>query len=397
MSMDQIMATGGEGWGLSEEEWMLKCAVRELVEAEISPRFRECDTEENAEKFYRESMKKLGEAGFLRAWVPEEFGGYGQRLTAALIVTEEVSRGNGALGMHVFLNPFLGTTIARINPVAWAGIGEKVLDGEMLLSGAGCAPEGQANFAEQADIARIEGDFWVLNGEKSFSSGGTIADLILVRGLCDGTQYAWPLKPGTPGLTIVSNPELGASPAYATLQLRDVRIPKTIGGATGACFDRQHPPAPPAGRAFDMGVVAMAIGAAGAAYDETVEYLTNRTSFFKPIASLGIVQYKLVEMKMKLEAARSLMYTAARMVECNHRDACAFVDMAKTYCCDVARHITDDCIPMWGCVGYNPESGISRHHLDAIGYGIGLGTSEQHINSAAYHLGLPKSDNPLVF
>jgi len=129
MSMDQIMATGGEGWGLSEEEWMLKCAVRELVEAEISPRFRECDTEENAEKFYRESMKKLGEAGFLRAWVPEEFGGYGQRLTAALIVTEEVSRGNGALGMHVFLNPFLGTTIARINPVAWAGIGEKVLDG----------------------------------------------------------------------------------------------------------------------------------------------------------------------------------------------------------------------------------------------------------------------------
>jgi len=181
------------------------------------------------------------------------------------------------------------------------------------------------------------------------------------------------------------------------LQLRDVRIPKTIGGATGACFDRQHPPAPPAGRAFDMGVVAMAIGAAGAAYDETVEYLTNRTSFFKPIASLGIVQYKLVEMKMKLEAARSLMYTAARMVECNHRDACAFVDMAKTYCCDVARHITDDCIPMWGCVGYNPESGISRHHLDAIGYGIGLGTSEQHINSAAYHLGLPKSDNPLVF
>lgn len=394
---NNVITTGGEGWGLSEEEWLLKKAVRELVEKEISPRFMENYTEETADKFYKEAMKKLGEAGFLRVWVPEELGGFGQRLTAMLLVTEEVSRGNGALGIHALENPLMGIRLSKAAPEEWAKIGDKVLDGEFILAAASCSPEGQSNYAEQADLGHLEGDEWVLNGEKAFSSGGTFADALWVRGLVDGEQYAWLLYPDTPGLTIHHNPEIGNSPAYASLTLNNVRIPKSFGAPTGGVINRVHQPGPAASKSFDVGVAAMALGAAGAAYDKTVEYLTKRTSFFKPIASYGGIQYKLVDMKTKLEAGHALMFTAARMIENNHKDSHAYADMAKTYCCDISRWITSECIQLHGCVGINPDSGIARHHLDAIGYSIGVGTSEIHNNSAAVYLGLPASDNPIVY
>lgn len=391
------IATSGEGFGLSDEEWLLKQTTRELVEREISPRFKENFSEETADKFYKEAMRKLGEAGLLRVWVPEELGGYGQRLTAMLLVTEEVSRGCGALGIHVLENPLMGVRLSKAAPEEWAKIGEKVLDGEYILAAASCDPAGQSNYAEQAPLGRLEGDEWVLNGEKAFSSGGTFADCLWVRGLVGDEQYAWLLYPDTPGLTIHHNPEVGNSPTYASLTLDNVRIPKSFGAPTGGVKGRVHQPGPAATKSFDVGVAAMALGAAGAAFDKTVEYLSNRTSFFKPIASYGGVQYKLVDMKTKLEAAHALMFTAARMIECNHKDAHLYADMAKSYCCDVSRWITSECVQMHGCVGINPDSGIIRHMLDATGYAIGVGTSEIHNNSAAVYMGLPKSDNPIVY
>lgn len=343
---DNTITTSGEGYGFTDEEWLLKMTARELVEKEIAPRFKENYTEETADAFYREAMRKMGEAGLLRVWVPEELGGYGQRLTALLIVAEEVARGNGALAIHALENPLMGIRLSKAAPEEWKKIGEKVLDGEFILAAASCSPEGQSNYAEQASLGRLEGDEWVLNGEKAFSSGGTFADCIWVRGLVDDEQYAWLVYPDTPGLTIHHNPEIGNSPAYASLTLDNVRLPKSFGAPTGGVKGRVHQPGPAVTKSFDIGVGAMACGAAGAALDKTIDYLSQRTSFFKPIASYGGVQYKLVDMRTKLEAAKSLMYTAARMVENNHKDAHLFADMAKTYCCDTARWITSECIQL---------------------------------------------------
>ena len=113
------IATGGEGWGLSEEEWLLKQNVRELVESEITPYFKDCYEEKTSDPFYRQAMKKLGDAGFLRVGVPESLGGLGMGLNSVLIVTEEVTRGNGAIGIHAMENMLCGTQLAIFCPQAW--------------------------------------------------------------------------------------------------------------------------------------------------------------------------------------------------------------------------------------------------------------------------------------
>lgn len=393
------MTNSGEGWYLSEEEWLLKQNVRELVEKEIAPRFKENKSEETADKFYKEAMKKLGEAGFLRAWGPEKLGCYGMRPTVLGIIAEEVARGNGAIAIHALENPLVGIRMASASPAAWEKHGEDILNGAFILAGATCAPEGQVNYAEQADIATFDEETqeWVLNGEKAFCSGGTFCDYLRIAGLYKGELYQWSMYPNHPGLTIHHNPEVGCSPTSASVTMKNVRIPKEFGGPTGQVKDRVALPGSAMSCLFHTCVGCMAIGSAEAALDKTIEYLKHRTSNFKPIASLGQIQYKLVDMKAKLEAARCLTYTALHMIETNYKDAVLYSHLAKTFTCDTARWITAECVQMHGNVGANPDSGVAQHMMDAVVYGIGTGTSDMHINSAAHEMGLPESDNKIYY
>ncbi len=399
MAEAKPLTSNGEGYWFTDEEWMLKQNVRELVEREISPRFKENYTEETADKFYREAMKQLGEAGFLRVWMPEHLGGYGMRPTALAIVAEEVARGNGALAIHALENPLLGFRMAMAIPEAWEQHGEEILNGGFIFASAMCSPEGQINYPEQADLADFDEETqeWVLNGEKAFCSGGTFADYLTVAGLYKGDQYKWSMAPDTPGLTIHHNPEIGCSPTYASLTLNNVRIPKELGGPTGAVINRKAAPEKPMDLLFPVCVAAMAIGSAEAALDEATEYLKKRTTNFKPVLSLGQIQAKFIDMKAKLEAARCLTYTALHMIETNYIDACAYGHLAKAYTCDTCRWITAECVQLFGNLGANPDSGISRHMMDSIVYAIGTGTSDFHVNSAAMALGYPDCGNPLRF
>ncbi len=397
--MAKELTYNGEGYWFTEEEWLLKQNVRELVEKEIAPRFKENKTEDTADPFYKEALQKLGEAGFLRVWVPESLGGFGMGSVALGIVAEEVARGNGAIAIHALENPLLGARMASATPEAWAKHGEDILDGKFIFASSMCSPEGQVNYPEQADIADFDEETqeWVLNGEKAFCSGGTFCDFLTIVGLYKGNRYRFAVYPNTPGLTIHHNPEIGCSPASASLTMKNVRVPKNMGGPTGDVIDRVAQPESPMSCLFHTCVAAMAIGSAGAALDKTIEYLKHRTSNFKPIASLGQIQYKLVDMKSKLEAARCLTYTTLHMIDTNYKDACLYSHLAKSFTCDTARWITSECVQMHGNVGANPDSGISQHMLDAVVYAIGTGTSDMHINAAAKAMGLPESDNKLSF
>lgn len=395
-----MIKTAGEGWYLTEEEWLLKQNIRDLVEKEISPRFKENYTEETADPFYKEAMKALGDAGFLRIGVSEKLGGLGMRFTSLLILTEEVSRGNGALAIHAMENQLLGAQMAGACPKAWELYGEKILDGDFIFGSSITAPEGNGNMAAWPIFGKQQEDgSWILNGEKAFGSGLTFADYMTVGGLgqmADGSVKVckWAMGPDTPGLTINHNPEVGNSPTYASLVLKDVHIPVGFGGPSLAPNGPDEAQAGAIGyKAFACACGALALGAMSAAYDETVEYLKNRVSMGKKVIEYGAIQAKLVHMKMEMESARSLLYTAARMIETLHKDAPAWADMAKIKCCDTARMVTDECVQMFGCVGINPDTGIIRHHLDAIGFGIGVGTSDLHIPCAAEGLGFPKSDD----
>ncbi len=275
MQMPEIK-TGGEGFGYTEEEWLFRQNLRKFCEEKIDPRFRENFDEEQSKIFYHEAMEQLGEQGFLRVWVPEQFGGFGQRLTYEMILTEEVSRACGGLAINAMENGILGANMARASKAAWEKYGEDILSGKKILAAAMCSPEGQCNYPEQADLGRLEGDEWVLNGEKAYSSGGTLADVLMVAGMVNGTQYRWIMEPGTPGLTVTSNPEMGTTPTYATLTLNNVRIPKGMAGPSNLVFNNKPNVSLPS-RAFPLMVCALSMGSMGAAFDKTVEYLKHRT------------------------------------------------------------------------------------------------------------------------
>lgn len=389
------IATGGEGWGFTEEQWLLRQNVRELVEKEIAPHFKDCYTEETADPFYRKAMKLLGDAGFLRVGVPERLGGLGMGLTSCLIVTEEVARGNGALAIHAMENQLLGAQFAIFTPKAWEDWGEKLMSGEAIYAGAMTAPEGNSNFPGwPKNFGRLEGDEWVLNGEKAFSSGGTFADVIVAKAMCEGELHFFVVPVGTPGLTVHHNPEFGNSPTSASTTYKNVRIPKGYGGPMTVSVDLLSEDLLGFGRKeFGLGCAALAVGAMTAAYDETVAYMSQRESCGKKVLEYGAIQAKLVDMKTKMEAARSLMYTAAHMCEAMHKDSPAFANMAKISCCETANWLTEQCVPMFGCMGVHPDTGIMRHHLDAIGVSIGVGTSDILIPSIASSLGFPTSDD----
>lgn len=392
------VTASGEGWHLTEEEWLLKENVRDFVEKEIAPRFKESFEEETAVKFYHEMLRKLGDAGFLRVAIPEALGGYGMRFTAMGIIAEEIARGDGAIAIHALENPLFVLNMAAIVPEACKQVGEKLLSGEYIIAGAQCSPEGQHNYPEQADIGKFDEETqeWVLNGEKAFSSGGTFADYFLVVGLCEGNQYMWAMPADTPGLIVHHNPEIGASPCSASVTLKNVRVPKSMSALTMSVIDRTSAPLTAMSGLFPACVACMSIGSAEAALDQTTEYLTHRTTHFKPVASLGAIQAKLAYMKAKLEAARCLTYTALHMIEINYKDAILYSHLAKFYTCDICREITAECVQLHGNVGVNPDSGIARHMMDAVVYAIGTGTSDFFINSAAQSMGLPASDNPVV-
>lgn len=396
------IATAGEGWYLTEEEWLLKQNLRELVEKEISPRFKENYTEETADKFYKEAMRKLGEAGFLRVGVAEELGGLGMRLTALLIVTEEVTRGNGALGIHAMENQLLGSTMAVAAPKAWERWGEGIMDGTYIYGASITQPEGNGNMCAWKPIGvQQEDGSWILNGEKAFGSGLTFADVFTITGLGLTNQgevkmckWNFSTEEEHPGLTIHHNPEVGCSPTYASLTMKDVYVPAEYGGFSPAPGSPEDAQAGAIGyKAFAVCCAALAMGTMSAAWDKTVEYLSNRESWGKKVIEYGAIQAKLVDMKCRMEAARSMMYTAARMIETLHKDAPAWADMTKIFVCDTARQITDECVQMHGAVGINPDSGIARHHLDAMCFGVGVGTSDLHYPCAAEELGFPKSDD----
>lgn len=391
------MTTGGEGWYLTDEEWMIRENLREFVKAEVAPRFRENATEESADPFYRDVMKKLGEMGYLRMCVSPQLGGDGMRLTALLIAVEEVTRGNGALGIHMLENPLLGAQMAMACPKAWEEKGEGILDGSIIFASGMTAPEGNGNMPGWAPIAHENEDgTWTLDGEKAFCSGGTFADYITLGGLSDdGRMCKFAMDPrNTPGLTVRHDPEVGNSPTYAHLFMDNVVIQPGYGGPTPIAPNKEAAAAGAIGyKAFAVGCAALSLGAASAAWDEAVEYVKQRESFGKKVIEYGAVQSKLVHMKTQIEATRSMMYAAARMIETMNVNAPAYADMVKILASNMACDVTTKCIELFGNLGINPDNSIIHHHLDSLGFMIGVGTPDLHVPCAAENLGFPKSDD----
>lgn len=385
-------ANNGAAWGYTEEEWLFKQNLREFIDGEMAPRWKEAYDEDPAvhDAWYHEFLKKLGDMDCLRVYAPEAIGGLGMRLRAMIIAIEEASRVSGGLGIHVMENQMYAISMARACPAAFAKWGEKVLSGEYIMAGAMTAPEGSTNFAEQADIAVFDEETqeWVLNGTKAFSSGGTMADIIRIAGLVDGTFHFFFMERDTPGLTTHFTKEYGNSPYSATFAMDNVRIPKEMGVMMPGIVNHEIV-APLGPDVFSFAVAAMAFGTMEAAYEEALEYLTQRTRYGAPILGLGQVQDAFARMRVKIEACRSMLVTGCDLIEAGAPEAALYASGTKAFVCDTAREITSDCMLRFGNPGIDPDTGIGRHALDAIGLSIGAGENNQHYMHIAHILGFP--------
>lgn len=363
----------------TEEQQMARNAVREFAQNEIAPIAREYD---EAEKFPREQLRGLGELGLLGMIIPEEYGGAGFDSVSYALALEEISKADSSVAVIVSV-----TNSVCCYPILKFGDEEQkrkylvpLARGEKL--GAFCLSEPQAgsDAANQKTRAVEDGDFYVLNGTKSWVTNGGEADVYLViaaTGENDGRKEitAFLIEGDAKGLEVSSiEHKMGQRASQtAEMSLTDVRVPKSnilgeIGSGLKVAFSSLDN-----GR---IGIAALSVGIAQAALEESVKYSKDRTAFGRPIAEFQAIQQKLADMATEVDAARLLTLRAAAMKDANNSQTGNYASMAKLYASETANKVCADAVQIHGGNGFSRHYNVEKYYRDARITTIYEGTSE---------------------
>jgi len=377
-------------YNLTEEHQMLRVLVRKIAEEKIKPVSREYDEKE---EFPAEIMKILGQSDLFGLCIPEEYGGVpGSGLMELCIATEEICRVDGGVGT-AYAASFLGTLPILIGGTAAQK--KKYLPdlagGHKLAAFALTEPEAGSDASGIKTIARKEGDYYILNGTKCFITNGGDAQTYSVVAVTDKARgprgiSAFILEKGMEGFSFGKKEAKLGIRASSTRELifTDCKVHKDqlLGGKEGAgfiatmkTFDHSRP-----------GVGAQALGIAQGAMEAAVEYAHTRVQFGKPISSFQGIQWMLADMATKVETARSLIYTVARMVDRGCKDVSAPSAMAKMYASDVAMSVTTDAVQIFGGYGYTRDYPVEKFMRDAKITQIYEGTNQIQRNIIALEL-----------
>jgi len=378
---------------LTDEQKLFQRTVRDFAEAELKPRARHVD--EKAE-FNAEAVKKMRPLGLLGLNVPETYGGAGVDAISAAIATEEIGRGCGSTGLAIAAHN--GLACAPIVLFGSDALKQKWLPplatgsgrlGALALTEPGAGSDlagGVRAFAQR------NGDDWVINGSKMWCTNASIADVIVT--LCrtdkDGSSRSLSLivvPTDAPGLHI-GPPEkkmgLKGSPTHAVTYDR-VRVPAaSLLGEEGHGL-QQTLKVLDGGR---IGIGALAIGLAQAAFEEAIQYAKERRTFGQPIAQHQAIQWMIADAATQIDAARLLVYRAAWLKQVG-RPFTQQASMAKLFATEVAEKVCFNAIQVHGGYGYSAEFPVERIYRDQRLMTIGEGTSEvQRIVIARNVLGL---------
>lgn len=355
---------------LPEEYRELRAAIRQIAEEQIAPYAAEVD--EN-ERFPEEALKALNESGFNAVHIPDEFGGQGADSLAAVIVIEEVARVCGSSSLIPAVNK-LGTMglILQGSDELKAKVLPDIANGAMA-SYALTEREAGSDAGGMKTRAVRDGEEWVLNGSKCFITNGSRSTWFTVMAVTDpdaGSHgiSAFMVHKDDPGFRVGGlEHKLGikGSPT-AELYFEDCRIPADrMIGEEGTGFktalqtlDHTRPT-----------IGAQALGIAQGAFDAAVAYVKEREQFGKPIAAFQNTQFTLADMKMKIDAARLMIYTAAsnaeRGVAENGEKLGLMAAGSKAFASDIAMEVTLDAIQLLGGYGYTRDFPVERMMRDA--------------------------------
>ena len=372
---------------LDKKHEMARTLFKEFAEKEVKPLAQEVD---ETEVFPRGTVEKMAKAGFLGIPVPKEYGGQGcDPLTYAMCV-EELSKVCGTTGVIVSAHTSLccdpiqtyGTEEQKQKYLVPLAKGEKLGAFGLTEPGAGTDAQGQQTKAV------LDGDEWVLNGSKIFITNGKEADIYVIfavtsvvtdaKGRSKKMISAFIVEKGTPGFTFGTKENKMGICASSTYELifTDCRIPAgNLLGQKGKGFAiAMH--TLDGGR---IGIAAQALGIAEGALETTIEYVKERKQFGRSIAQFQNTQFVLADLATKVEAAKLLVYKAARKKDEYQAGAKVSYSveaaMAKLYAAEVAMEVTTKCVQLHGGYGYIKEYNVERMMRDAKITEIYEGTS----------------------
>ena len=369
-------------FSLSKKHLLAQNLFKEFAENEVKPLAQE--TDEN-EAFPVETVKKLGENGFLGIPVPKEYGGQGCDILTYAMCVEELAKVCGTTSVIVSAH-----TSLCIDPILTYGTKEQIekyvpdLASGKKLGAFGLTEPGAGTDAQgQQTKAVLDGDEWVLNGSKCFITNGSYADVYIIiavtgvvekRGRKVKEISSFIVEKGTPGFTFGTKEKKMGIRGSATYELifQDCRIPKeNLLGKQGKGFAiAMH--TLDGGR---IGIASQALGLAEGALDATIAYVKERKQFGRSIAQFQNTQLVLADLATKVEAAKLLVYKAA-MAKQTQKVYSVEAAMAKLYAAEVAMEVTTKCVQLHGGYGYIREYDVERMMRDAKITEIYEGTSE---------------------
>ncbi|WP_026895592.1 acryloyl-CoA reductase [Clostridiisalibacter paucivorans] len=361
----------------TNEQKMIRQSIKQFVENEIEPIAEEIDRNH---RFPRETIKKLGEYGFLALTFPKEYGGAEGDELCKTIVLEEIAKKCGATAGIVSVH------YLPINLLLKYGTKEqkekyipKLVTGEHIGAFALTEPNAGSDASNVQTTAVLDGDDYVLNGTKCFITNGGEADTYIILAMTDkskGTKgiTAFIVEKDTPGFSIGKIEDKLGICASSTSELifENCRIPKeNMLGKEGKGF-KIAMVGLDGGR---VGMAAQALGLAKGAFEETVKYLKERNQFGKPLIKFQGLQWYLVEMHSKIESARWLVYHASYLKQ-SGKPFTKEAATAKLVASETAMFVTHKAVQMHGGYGFMKDYPLERMMRDAKITEIYEGTSE---------------------
>jgi alkylation response protein AidB-like acyl-CoA dehydrogenase len=378
-------------FALSPEHLEIQRTVREFAERRIVP---VADELERKGEFPHEIIREAAALGLLGVPYPEEIGGTGLDSLAYAITVEELSRASGSVGIIVSAHTSLGC-----NPIWLAGTDAQkdrylrpMASGEVIGAYGLTEPGAGSDSRGTRTRARRDGDEWVLDGSKRFITNAGVAGTYVVTAVTEreaesGRISAFIVEADTPGFSIGRMEEKMGLHASNTGELifEGARIPaENLLGEEGE-GDKLFLKTLDGGR---IGIAAMALGLAQAAYEAASAYAKERRQFGRPIGEFQGVAFMIADMATRIDAARLMTYRAAWLKD-GGKPYTTEAAMAKLFASEVARDVTNDAIQVHGGYGYVTEYHVERYLRDAKLTEIGEGTSEiQRLVIARNILGL---------
>jgi alkylation response protein AidB-like acyl-CoA dehydrogenase len=365
----------------SEKHELIRKLARDFAEKELTNDI--LDEIEASGQYPTELLAKMGKAGFFGVKTPKEYGGQGSDYISYVIMLEELGRVSAVTDIWVSAPNSLGG-----GPLMLSGTPEQlekylrpVATGAGIMAFALTEPDAGSDAGGTTTTAVRDGDYYVLNGRKTFITTAPVADWAIVYAKTDKSQVgprgisAFIVDMKLPGVSCgKAEHKMGIIGCPTSdIILEDVRVHKDdLLGEENRGFQN-------AMKTLDIGrigVAAMSIGVAQGALDEAIKYAKQRKQFGQRIADFEAIGFMIADMATKLQAAKELVYRAAQLRDANASEAGVAASMAKLYATEICNEIAGKAVQIHGGYGYIKEYKVERIYRDCRVFTIFEGTSQ---------------------